>query len=600
MQAGEAIRWDLTDLFLGLDDPALVDRPGQLLQDAEAFEGRYRDRIATAECTAELLLEALEETQRIQLERGKLLGFAHLMFSTDTSDPARGALLQRLQEQSTAISRHLIFFDLEVGRMPEKTFSALIISPQLSKYRHYLEHEREVARHNLEEGEEKIAAELGNTGAQAFQRLFSEVTSRMTFRVTVEGKAQDLNQSQVLNLLFEPDRDLRRRAAAAISRTLERHSHLLVFIYNTVLLEKATQDRLRGYEYPEQRRHQSNELSAEVVDTLTEVCAANYEVVADYYRLKARLLGLKRLKHYDRYAPLRQAEAWIAFGEARDTVLEAFRRFSPTLEQVTREFFDGNWIDAEVRPGKRGGAFCSSVSPDLHPYVFMNYLGKPRDVMTLAHELGHGVHGMLSRRQPYFEYYASLALAETASVFGEMLVFEELQRRLDDPAERLALLAGRLEDSFGTVFRQVSMYRFERRAHRARREEGELTGERYDAIWQSVMQEMFGDSLELEPGHSSWWLYVPHFYHTPFYVYAYAFGELLVLALYARYREQGEAFVEPYLNLLRAGGSRRPEELLGELGMDVRSPAFWQGGVDVIRGMLTTARELAKEVHGII
>lgn len=592
--------WDLSDLFTGPEDPALVTIPARALERAQAFEAEYRGRIASRDCTADLLRRALDEMEAIQTERTTPPAYAMLRFSADTSDPARGALLQRLQEQSTAVSRHLIFFDLEVGAMPEEVFARLIEAPELQPFRHYLEHEREIARHNLDEAEEKIVAEMAITGSVAIQRLFSEVTSRMVFRVRHAGEVRELNQSQVLTLLYEPDRELRRAASEAVTETLQQHAHVLTFLYNTLVLDKATQDRLRGYEYPEQRRHQNNELAPEVVETLVEVCAANFEVVADYYQLKRKILGLDRLTHYDRYAPLGEAEASVPFDEARELVLRAFESFSPQASTLVEEFFTRQWIDAEVRTAKRGGAFCSSITPELHPYVFMNYLGKPRDVMTLAHELGHGLHGMLSRKQRYFDYYPSLPLAETASVFAEMLVFEELQRRLDQPADRLALLAGKIEDTFATVFRQASMYRFEQRAHRARREEGELTTERYGEIWQQVGQEMFGDSLHLEEGHAFWWLYVPHFYHSPFYVYAYAFGELLVLSLYARYRKEGAAFVEPYLELLAQGSSRRPEELLAALHLDVRSREFWQGGADLIREMVQAARKLAEEVHGIV
>lgn len=590
-----AVRWDLSDLYSGLDDPRIAADNEAVLQRAQAFEAKYRGQIEAAGCPPQLLREALDEYESINRERAKPLSYAGLMFSADTSDPARGALLQKLQVQSTAISRHLIFFDLEIGRMPDETFEALVQHPLLSDYRHYLRVERRAARHHLSEPEEKIADELSNTGIRAFLRLFSELTSRARFRITLRGETRELTQPEVLALLYEADRDTRRAAAEAVTATLRELAHPVTFIFNNVLLERETVDRLRRYEYPEQIRHEANELEPEVVQNMVDVVVRNYDVVADYYGLKRQLLGLDELTHYDRYAPLTEAAAHIPFTEGREMVLTAFGAFSGEMRRMTEPFFDRSWIDAEVRPGKRGGAFCSYVTPDLHPYVFMNYTNRARDVMTLAHELGHALHGVLASRQNLLNFYPSLPLAETASVFGEMLVFEKLQATLEDPREKLSLLAGKIEDTLATVFRQVTMYRFEQAAHRKRRAEGELTTETYNQLWQSTMQEMFGDSLTLGDEHAWWWLYIPHMFSTPFYVYAYAFGELLVLALYARYKREGEPFVARYLEFLAQGGSRTPEEMLADLGIDVKEASFWQGGVDLIREMVARARALAAE-----
>ncbi len=586
--------WDLSDLYAGLNDPAILQDCAHILERAQAFETRFREKIADPGCTAATLREALDEYEEINRLRARPLAYASLMFAGDTSDPARGALLQRLQVESTAISRHLIFFDLEVGRMPEETFRRVADDPALAEYRHYLEHERTVARHHLTEPEEKIASELGNTGARAFVRLFSEINSRAVYRITLDGEVREMNQSQVLALFYDADRSVRRAASASVTETLKSQSHVVTFIFNNLLQEKMTVDRLRDYEYPEQARHESNDLEPEVVQNVVEVAVENYDIVADYYRLKRDLLGLDELTHYDRYAPISDVSVKIDFPEAKQIVLDAFGAFSPRVRELTEPFFDRNWIDAEVRNGKRGGAFCSYITPDLHPYVLMNYTGRARDVMTLAHELGHAIHGCLASRHNYLTFVPSLPMAETASVFGEMLVFESLQNRIDDPRQRLLLLCGKIEDTFATVFRQVSMYRFEQAAHRTRRDEGELTTERYNSLWQETMQEMFQDSLKLGDEHSWWWLYIPHIFATPFYVYAYAFGELLVLALYARYRQEGEPFVDRYLELLAAGGSRRPTEVLDELGIDIRDKAFWQGGMDLIREMVQQARVLAK------
>jgi oligoendopeptidase F len=585
--------WDLSDLYAGLEDPRIDQDMRQIRERAERFETEYRDKIESSECTASLLRKALDEYEELNRKRALPLSFASLMFSADTTDPKRGALLQRMREESTAISRHLIFFDLEIGRMPEPTFTALLEDEALAQYRHYLEYERRRARHYLSEAEEKIVAELANTGSRALERLSSEVNARSTYQVRVGGEVQTLNQSDTLALLYHPSREVRRAASEAFTTTLKEMSHVLTFIFNTLLQEKATMDRLRGYSYPAEEQHEENELDPAVVEKVVEVCVDSYDIVAEYYRLKARLLGIDRLTHYDRYAPMQETATEIPYSEARDIVLSAFGRFSGELHDTVKPFFERGWIDAETRNGKRGGAFCSYITPDKHPFVFMNYKNLTRDVMTLAHELGHAAHGVLAKRNNYLEFHPSLPLAETASVFGEMLVFESLQERLEDPKERLALLAGKIEDTFATVFRQATMYRFEEQAHAARRSEGELTTERYNEIWQSTLQEMFGDSLVLEEDHAWWWLYIPHFVNTPFYVYAYAFGELLVLALYARYRQEGEPFVRQYLELLAAGGSGSPTQILSRLGIDIARKEFWQGGIDLIRDMVERAKSLA-------
>jgi oligoendopeptidase F len=590
--------WDLSDLYAGLDDPRLGTDLDTVLARAEAFEQRYRGSVSDAGCTAKLLREALDEYESINRERAKPLSFAGLMFAADTSDAQRGALLQRLQMRGTEISRHLIFFDLEIGTMPEDTFDRIVEEPLLADYRHYLKYERQAAHHHLTEPEEKIADELNNTGIRAFLRLFAEMTSRAKFRITLKGETRELTQPEVLALFYDPDRETRKAASEAVTETLKSLAHPVTYIYNTVLQERETMDRLRHYEYPEQVRHEANELDADVVSNMVDVVVESYPIVVEYYELKRSLLGLDELTHYDRYAPISGSTTQISFEEGRRMVLDAFGAFSPEMREMTEPFFNRHWIDAEVRPGKRGGAFCSYITPDLHPYVFMNYTNRARDVMTLAHELGHAIHGVLASRQNLLNFYPSLPLAETASVFGEMLVFEQLQATIEDPRERLALLAGKIEDSMATVFRQVTMYRFEQAAHRLRRTEGELTTEAYNGLWQSTMQEMFGESLRMEDDHAWWWLYIPHIFSTPFYVYAYAFGELLVLALYARYRQEGEPFVARYLQFLATGGSRTPEEMLAVLNVNVREKSFWQGGVALIGEMVAKAKALAAEVNG--
>ena len=581
--------WDLSDLYDGVDDSRLDTDLNSMVDQASEFEEKYKGRIASVDVTADLLCSALNDYEALMTVQYKPGSYANLLFSTNTADSQRGALLQRTREVGSAAATHLIFFDLEIGKIPQETFDRIIDDPQLAPYRHYLEHERALAAHHLSEPEEKILEETANTRGRAFGRLFTEITSRQTFRMGDE----ELTQSELLVNFYNPDRETRKAAAVALTDTLKQDAHVLTFIFNTLLHEKQILDGLRGYSSPEVSRHLDNEVDEVVVNTVADVCVDNYDIAADYYTLKRQLLRLDELTHYDRYAPLLGDRGNIPFGEAQGMVMDAFGKFSPQLAEITEPFFSKRWIDAELRAGKRGGAYCAGVTPDLHPYVFMNYTGKPRDVMTLAHELGHGIHDVLASKQSLLNYHPVLPLAETASTFGEMLVFDQLQSTLASSEERLALLCGKIEDIFATVFRQIAMYRFEQEAHRLRREKGEQTTEAYCEVWQRMMQEMFGDSLKLGEDHQWWWLYIPHVFQLSFYVYAYSFGELLVLSLYAQYQRDGESFVPRYFDLLSAGCSATPSQLVAEMGIDIASPNFWQGGCDLIREKVEQAKALA-------
>ena len=585
--------WDLSDLYSGIDDPKLKTDLEKALELAEAFASKYRDQIATAGLTAATLREALEAYEALALQQSSAGAFASLHFSTDTTDPARGALLQYVREACSEISTHLIFFDLEIGRIPDETYAAVSASPELAAYRHHLDYERSLAKHHLSEEQETVLEETANCGGRAFQRLFTEVSSRLKYRFERDGEVRQINQSELLAYSYDPDRALRKQASESLAAELEKNSHVLTFTHNTLLHEKEVMDRLRGFDSPEAERHLANELPSAVVDTMVEVCVANFSIVEDYYALKGKLLGISPLTHYDRYAPLLSTKQTIAYDQAKAIVLQAFARFSPRLEDTVKPFFENPWIDAPPKDGKRSGAFCAGVTPKHHPYVLLNYTDKPRDVMTLAHELGHACHDVLASKNHLFDYHPVLPLAETASTFAELLVFDKLLEDLDSDHPRLALICEKLEDTFATVFRQISMYRFEQKLHRLRREEGELQVETINDLWQSCMQEMFGKSLELGPEHRWTWLYIPHIVQTPFYVYAYAFGELLVLSLYARYRQEGAPFIDKYFKLLAAGGSKAPLEILQELGIDATQRDFWQGGCQLIRQNLEKAQKLA-------
>ncbi|MFN8643183.1 MAG: M3 family oligoendopeptidase [Candidatus Binatia bacterium] len=589
------VSWDLSALYDAPTDPRIEADLAAALARAEAFAARYRGTInVSSGPTPAWVAAALAELEAI-LELGdKPAVYAGLLHAADARPPAHGALVARTQEQGSAIRNRLLFFDLEWLALDVSHAAAVIASPACAPWRHHLEAIRRYQPHTLSEPEEKLLEETANTGRRAFSRLFDEVLSAMTFRVDVDGTPQTLNESGVLALLHDGRRAVRQRAAAALTDGLRQQSLLLTFVFNTVVQDHAVSDRLRGYASPMAARHLANEIDAATVDALLAACEANADMVADYYALKRRALGLDVLYDWDRYAPLADEAPTLSWPAARALVLDAYGDFSPRMREIAGEFFAGRWIDAAVREGKRGGAFSSSAVPSAHPYVLLSYLGHPRDVMTLAHELGHGVHQYLARPRGYLQADTALTMAETASVFGEMLVFDRLRRQEQSPRARLALLCGFIEEAFGTVFRQIALTRFEQGLHAARRAEGELASERIGDIWLAVNAALYRDSVALTDDYRWWWAYIPHFIHSPFYCYAYGFGELLVLALYELYQEQGAAFAPRYLELLAAGGSESPAALLGRLDLDITQPDFWQRGLNVIRRLVEEAKALAE------
>lgn len=585
------VRWDLSHLYPEPAKPGIEADLVSSLEAACSFEKRYRRRIGGL--SAAELAEAVDVYEALQEPVARAGSFAQLQFAADTQAAAHGALLQYVQERSTEIRQHLLFFELEWVAIDEAQVATLLTEPALAKRRHLLESLRRYRPHVLSEPEERILEETANTGERAWSRLFDEILGAARFSVELDGETKELSEEEVLSLLYDANRDHRRAAASGLTEGLKQHSRVLAFIFNTLVQDKATQDRLRSYEDPIQARNLANEIEGSAVRALLEACEAGYPMVQRYYRLKAKLLGIEQLEDYDRYAPVGEPQGERSFEEARRIVLDAYGDFAPEMAEVAARFFDEDWIDAELRPGKRGGAFSASTVPSAHPYVMLNYTGNLRDVMTVAHELGHGVHQQLARSQGLFEQSTPLTTAETASVFGEMLVFRRLLKEQSDPKVRLALLCGKIEDAFATVFRQVVMTRFEEALHEARRGEGELPIERINELWLAANRPMLGDAVKLTDDYAWWWLYIPHFVHSPFYCYAYAFGELLVLALVRRYDEEGDAFVPRYLELLRAGGSASPPELLARVGLDITDPAFWQGGLTLLEEMVSEAEELA-------
>jgi oligoendopeptidase F len=588
------VRWDLSDLYAGTDDPRIDRDLDGALAGAKDFESRFRGRLASL--AGEEIRRAVDELEALTEPVAKAGVYAGLLFAADTAVPRHGALVQHVQERSSEIKNTLIFFELEWVALDPPAADALLSDPALARRRHLLTAMRRYRAHVLSEPEERILEETANTGRRAFSRLFDELLGSMRFRIERDGEKQELGEEQVLSLLYDADRDLRRAAAHSLTRGLRENARPLTFIFNTLVQDKAVDDRLRRYSRAIDSRNLANEIDDASVESLLSASVARYPLVARYYRLKARLLRLDRLEDYDRYAPVSADAGRRGFDSARRIVLDAYADFAPEMADIARRFFEERWIDAELRPGKRGGAFCAATLPSLHPYVLLNYTGNLRDVMTVAHELGHGVHQSLAAAQGLFEQDTPLTTAETASVFGEMLVFRRLLKEESDPAVRLGLLCGKIEDAFATVFRQVAMTRFEESLHSERRSEGELPMERMNALWMAANRPMFGDSVHLSDDYAWWWLYIPHFVHSPFYCYAYAFGELLVLALLRRYDEEGAPFVPRYLDLLRAGGSDTPAALLERMGLDVTDPAFWDGGLALLEDLVVEAEALASDV----
>ena len=582
----EAVRWDLGRLYTGPGDPALEADLAAALEAAKDFSKRYHGEVG--ELGAPALATAVDHLQDIQERVEKAGAFAYLNFATDTSDPERGALLQKVEERATAVGTELIFFELEWAAVPDERADEVLADPTIERWRHFLASARRFRPHLLSEPEEKVVAEKSVTGRSAWVRLFTQVTDAT--RVDLDGRQTSLEEA--LSRLHLPDREARQRAGHAITAALQPNLPVRAFALNTVMADHALDDRLRHYSSWIAARNLGNEIADETVDALVTSVTSRYDIPARWYRLKGTLLGIDDLNEHDRYAPLSPDEKEVGWDEARQTVLDAYRSFSGDMADIAGAFFDG-YIDAPAVPGKQGGAFAHPVVPSVHPYVMLNYTGQRRDVMTLAHELGHGVHQVLANRLGLFNASTPLTLAETASIFGETVTFGRLLSQETDAKARLALLGGRIEDICASVFRQVAMNRFEDACHRARREEGELSPDRMADEWVRTQQAMFGDSLTITDGYRMWWSYIPHFIHTPGYVYAYAFGNLLALAVYARYEAEGPSFVPSYLQLLASGGSDSPEALGRMVGVDLGDPEFWKAGLAVVDELVTEAEGLA-------
>ena len=573
--------WDLRDLYPAPDSPVLAGDLDRAEAEAKAVAEAHAGKLAGM--SGARLGAAIGEYERIEEILGRVMSYAQLLFAADSTDAAVGKFYQSMTERVTAISSHLIFFTLELNRLDDGVLEAKLADPAAGKWRPWLRDLRVFRPHQLDDALEKLLHEKEVTGRGAWSRLFDETVAGM--RIALGG--EELTVSATLNKLSDPDRKVREAAGKAVGAAFGERGKLFSLITNTLAKDKEIADTWRRYERPGSARNRGNMVEDAVVDALVSAVVADYGRLSHrYYALKAKWLGLEKLQHWDRNAPLPEdVDREIGWDDARRQVLGAYGAFSAELAAVGGEFFDKPWIDAALREGKAGGAFAHPTVPGAHPYLLLNYHGKTRDVMTLAHELGHGVHQVLAAKQGYLMSSTPLTLAETASVFGEMLTFRALLDAEKDPARRRIMLAGKVEDMLNTVVRQVAFYRFETLLHDERRK-GEIVPERIGEIWMQVQTESLGPAFEFAPEYTVFWSYVPHFIHSPFYVYAYAFGDCLVNALYAVYQSGHPGFEAKYLDMLRAGGTLRHKDLLAPFGLDATDPGFWTKGLDVIAGFI--------------
>jgi oligoendopeptidase F len=582
---GALPEWNLADLYLGLEDPQVKRDLDRADAESVAFEQAYKGKLAALAGEPQAgsaLADAVKRYEALDDLLGRLISYAGLIHSGNTVDPDRAKFYADVQERVTAASTHLLFFVLELNRLDDARLEAAMRDPALGHYRPWLEDLRKEKPYQLEDRIEQLFHEKSVTAYSAWNRLFDETIASLRFKVG----AKSLAIEPTLNLLQDPSEKTRKAASQALAKTFKENLRTFALIINVLAKDKEISDRWRGFADVADARHLSNRVEPEVVAALVEAVRAAYPRLSHrYYALKARWFGKKRLLQWDRNAPLpKVASRTIGWDEAKATVLTAYGAFSPEMAAIAERFFDNDWIDAPVRPGKAPGAFSHPTVPSAHPYVLLNYQGRPRDVMTLAHELGHGVHQVLAAPNGALMAPTPLTLAETASVFGEMLTFRKLLANADRK-HRKAMLAAKVEDMINTVVRQIAFYTFERNVHTERRT-GELTAERLNTLWLDVQHESLGPAIELKPGYETFWTYIPHFVHSPFYVYAYAFGDCLVSSLYAVYERANEGFANRYLDMLAAGGTKHHSELLAPFGLDARDPAFWQGGLGVIERMI--------------
>ena len=576
--------WDLSALYKSVDDPKIEKDAKKNLTETEKFVRTYRGKVA--KLSAKEFLGALKSLENISLVTTKLNSYPSLLMSVDNENPKVNVLFQQMTDHSAKIQGMLIFFDLEIIELDISKILKFIQDPIFADHKHYLKNIAKLKPHHLSEKEEQIFNDKSVTSFGAFSRLFEQHFASKKFN--------GLTISDVTKQMLSPERTKRKTAAEALTTGLKEDARMLTLIFNTVIKDKAINDRWHNFQTPEQGRHLSNEVDQKMVDTMVEVISSNYGIVEDFYNFKRSVFKFPKLYAYDRYAPIAKTEKKYTFEEAKKIILVAFSGFSKEFAKIASDFFDKNWIHAPIMTGKRGGAFCAGIAPDTHPYILINYLGNHDDVQTLAHELGHGINDVFMQKLNYFNYGVSLPMAETASVFCEMIVFDYLKARVKDDKEKFAMYMGKIQEIFATVFRQTSMHKFEQDIHKLQKERGEITEEEFNHLWDKRQKEMFGNSVDLT-GSENWWSYIPHLVIWPFYVYAYSFGELLVLSLYAQYKQDPVTFVPKYLEMMSAGSSKSPQEILEPFGIDLADRKFWQGGINIIKELVTEAEQIYKD-----
>ncbi|MDJ0625583.1 MAG: M3 family oligoendopeptidase [Candidatus Caenarcaniphilales bacterium] len=592
--------WDLNDLYKAIDDPQIEKDIKISFERAIKFKESYKDKLKNL--SAEELYIAIKELETLEEIATKAVYYAHLLHAADSSKPEHGALMSRLSEKASEIEQELTFFGLEWNSLDEKLVEDFVKNPKLNEYKHYLKSLRKYKPYQLSEKEEILLQKVDLTNRPAWTRLFDEVISRMKFKVKLpkdgEGyEEKEMTEEEVLSLLYSSNREIRKNAAESLTLGLRQHAPLLTYVFNILVQEHSIENKLRGYSNPISSRNLSNEIEDEAVEALMKATESKIALVPRFYKLKAQLLGLEEMLDYDRYAPLPTEEnsEW-SWQEAQEFVIDSYKEFSPNFAKIVKEFFQKNWIDAAIREGKRGGAFSASTVPSVHPYILVNFTGTSRDLSTLAHELGHGIHQYLSRGVGHLQSDTPLTTAETASVFGEMLTFDRLVENAKSKREKLALIVTKLDEIFATVYRQVYMTRFEQKLHELRQEKGEFTTEQVNQLWLSSNKDMFGGSVTLTDNYGFWWLYITHFIHSPFYCYAYAFGLLLSITLYNESKNRGDEFKDKYTQILSLGGSMNPSELIKIADVDINDPNFWLNGFKLIESMIEQAEKLAKEI----
>ncbi len=585
------IRWDLSDLYASTTDPQIEADMAEALKLADEFARRYRGRVAGM--PPDEMLGALEELERIYTISYKPSSFAFLSFSVDTENPELQALFSRCSEVATETYNHLVFFDVELKAARDEEFARFVTAPELSKYHHYLSVKRTLAPHTLSEAEERLFAQLRLTGISAWNQLYTEITSALRFPIQVGGEVKQLTDAEVRSLRTEPDRDLRRRAGESLYSVYESNSRVLTYVFNTIFQDHKITIGLRGFREPIEPTALESELSTDVIELLMATTEANYGIAQEYYRLKAKMLGLEgNFRYYDVLAPYTKEETRYSFAEAQALVLDAFGQFDNRLREIAEKFFTQRWIDATPRPGKRGGAFCDGLLPAYHPYVLANFTGRLDDAFTIAHELGHGIHFYLARQQNVLSYEPTTPMAEVASVFGEMLLADYLRERDSDPGLQRIVLSKMIEEAISTIFRQVMYTRWEQRAH-ARRAAGVATADEYNALWMEENSKLYGSAVSFDAPDRWGWISIPHFVHYRFYCFSYAFAHLVTFALYKKFREDRSGFPARHIELLASGGKDRPEVILGTVGLNPYDPDFWQRGFDLLRDLLRDFQQSA-------